>query len=48
MIKAKNKLQDNDEMVAPHFDEVLKRMLSTPPKPHPKPAKKVAKKKTAK
>jgi hypothetical protein len=30
------------------FDDVLKRMLSTPPKPHPKPAKKIAKKKTAK
>jgi len=30
------------------FDDLLKRMLSTPPKPHPKPAKKVANKKTAK
>jgi hypothetical protein len=30
------------------FDDLLKRMLSTPPKPHAKPAKVATKKKTAK
>ncbi|MHB1245225.1 MAG: hypothetical protein ACYCZH_02205 [Sulfuriferula sp.] len=30
------------------LDDVLRRMLSIPPKPHPKPAKKIANKKTAK
>jgi hypothetical protein len=43
-----------DEADAPQFDDVLKRMLSTPPKPHkdervnPKPAGKPAQKKPAK
>jgi hypothetical protein len=36
------------EAPPPEFDEVLKRTLSTLPKPHPKLAKKIAKKKTAK
>ena len=48
-----SKSNNKTEAPPPEFDEVLKRMLSTPPKPHKKPekptepAKKEAKKKTA-
>ncbi len=52
--KVKTKTVANEPEMPQEFNDVLKRMLSTPPKPHKKPekpaepAKKVEKKKTAK
>lgn len=42
--------QDEKQSDAPpaQFDDVLRRMLSTPPRPHKKPAAKPAQKKPAK